>query len=616
MAGRHLGQAGGGVVLDEGGAEEVPGRRTGAEALGRLGQVPGQRDRAALRPGRRRAPRPAAAVRGAPQCPRGRRRGTWPGQWWGLTSAPGMRSSSRAVSRVVGHHPQGAAVVADAPGGGGRGPVARPEAPVGVRDRAPPGPAARAAAPPRRQRPPRRPWTARPAPRRGRGAPSTVECSDRLGWPPSPGNCGPSWAMKVACWPAPGEEGLGVELGQQRPSRPSARLLGGGGHFEAARARARRTGGRAGRRRRRASSTRPASDVVLGAMVRPTSSGCPSWQRLGVGRCPPRARCIRTPTPPGLESRGGGALDQSGTAARGREFAQRGREVGQEEGGVVAEGIGAPRVEVDERPGNCVSRPGARRVVGAPPLDGVDEAPPRRRPVGRRGGPSRFSRRVPEASNRPRWTVAAPASGSAGRVAASRSWRDAGVEPASSSRRRRSAWRATDGHGGRAALGPPVAASASAAPEVCGQACVRTRARPPTSGWCRRPPPRGTARPGLRADPQGLHRREPFSASTVAPGGGSTTSASCHCRPGSCAGRRQKRGSASPAGGALDVAARRSRVSPWPDRAAHGVGQQLMAQADAEVRPRSSSTHRRMAAFSVTSQGCSLLLPHVHRARP
>ena len=41
---------------------------------------------------------------------------------------------------------------------------------------------------------------------------------------------------------------------------------------------------------------------------------------------------------------------------------------------------------------------------------------------------------------------------------------------------------------------------------------------------------------GARADPQRLHRRAVVSARTVAPGGGSTTSASCHCRPGQLGG--------------------------------------------------------------------------------
>ena len=119
----------------------------------------------------------------------------------------------------------------------------------------------------------------------------------------------------------------------------------------------------------------------------------------------------RTPTRPRHASpHAASPIDHPLELAPGGELGQRSVEVGQEEHRV------RPRRDM-RRPlpwstvaGRC-SEPPVRQtsIVGPPPLDGVDEAPPRSKARAAAGGPSRFSRRVPEASTRPRWTLPIPA---------------------------------------------------------------------------------------------------------------------------------------------------------------------------------------------------------------
>ena len=70
-----------------------------------------------------------------------------------------------------------------------------------------------------------------------------------------------------------------------------------------------------------------------------------------------------------------------------------------------------------------------------------------------------------------------------------------------------------------------------------------------------------------------------------APGGGSTTSASCHCRPGSLRGKFARTHDRLGPRRSVDLVTRRSRDRHQPDRPAEGVGQELVAQAHPEEGP-------------------------------
>ena len=217
------------------------------------------------------------------------------------------------------------------------------------------------------------------------GAPSTVERSERLGWPPSPGNSGPSCAMKVACRPSPGEVRLRVELGQGGRVGRAHGVLRGSGDLQAAGTQFRtdvvdRDVARAQRVDEAAESVvldgrgqgRPAAVGRHGRGDRVVSSGMEPARR----RRPAGGRCIRSPTRPrrrGRRPRPAPTIRSSWNGERARTGAartRRGRTRRRRRTDTAVLTAGSTAAGWLRRAGLA-----PEGVVGRPPLDGVDEAP-------------------------------------------------------------------------------------------------------------------------------------------------------------------------------------------------------------------------------------------------
>ncbi len=189
MAGGRLGVTCGGVVLHEGRSEQLAGRRAGSRSARppRRGRAGGRAR--ARRHDRRPARSPAGAGRGRSSMPQSAAPRNMARQWCGLVSAPGTRSSSRA-DRGRRAPPEGHSCSCRRP----RSRSWAPSFPARSDGRSwgtgRPWPAARGAA----RRPRRSPCApvldSMPGSSQRTGAPSTAERSERLGWPPSPGNPG------------------------------------------------------------------------------------------------------------------------------------------------------------------------------------------------------------------------------------------------------------------------------------------------------------------------------------------------------------------------------------------------------------------------------------------
>ncbi len=275
--------------------------------------------------------------------------------------------------RVVGQHAERTAVVVQTPGGRGRGPVAGAEAPVGVgvgrgqgeelgqqREHAGDGRGADL----------------------GEDARFVAQCS-------RPVDGGPERQAGVAAQPGElrsqlgheggltartGEVGLGVELGQEGRVGRAHRLLGSGGDLETARS---QLGAEVvDRHGARGQGVDQSGQELLFAGH---GQGGPAAvvRQGGLRRARTRLedQALELPAQTAPQSRGGGPLDQVLHAGTGRKLAQRRGEVGQEERRVVSERVRASRLEVDDGPAAARAARAPHRVVGAPPLDGVDEAP-------------------------------------------------------------------------------------------------------------------------------------------------------------------------------------------------------------------------------------------------
>ncbi len=233
VAGRRLGSAGCAKCSTKAAPKSSWAAVAGREAVGRFGEVVGER-RAARPCGRPPAGRPAAAVRGRSSMPQMAAPRNMARQWWGLDVGP--RDAQLEPRRARGRRPPPGARSCSRrdPRSPWPGPSCRARSAGTSWGRGRPWPGARAAASRRRRRPSRRPWRGRRAPRRARASPSRRTGSDRLGWPPEAGEPRPQLGHEGGPAARAGEVGLGVQLGQGGGVGRAQRGLGGGGDLEAA----------------------------------------------------------------------------------------------------------------------------------------------------------------------------------------------------------------------------------------------------------------------------------------------------------------------------------------------------------------------------------------------
>ena len=299
-----------------------------------------------------------------------------------------MRSSRRAVCGSSSDRAQGAAVIALAPGRRRRCPVAGAEATVRVRERSEQhqelgqeGHHARNGGEPSFGQ------DARSVAEERRTVDRRVQREARVA--AQPGKVRPELRHEGGLLAAAGEVRLGVELGQRGRVGRGECGLRSRRHLQAARAELGThvvDGDGAAVQRRHQVGQR----LLLGREREGGPTAVRGHGGAGSPAGPDRPRggrrtrfatlehdALELPSHPRFESRRHGTFDEAPELEAGRHVVQRRLELGQEQRTMMAEGVRATRAELD--PGRVrgrATRP-AHGVVEAPPLDGVDETPPR-----------------------------------------------------------------------------------------------------------------------------------------------------------------------------------------------------------------------------------------------
>ena len=411
MTGRRFDPTGSGEVLHEARAEEIPAPRCWQRGAPLLRRGLGGAELHPGAPARRRMPRSGPAARGAPRFPRVPHLGRGPSRGGGSHRLLGC--VARAAPSRRGHrHRARARHSCSCPVP--RSPLSAPSCPGrtvvtswvgGSRAR---NSGSNATTPAGAGR--RRLWTDTPGPSHRTGAPSTQLMEGEA---------------RVAA--QSGE--LGAHLGHERglseadernrpwcrawPARPSPaerrRIFGGGGDLETTRPElgadmVDRRG--TGRQCVHETPDKLSSSVAIVSADQQRLSGMAGSRAPVLGT---EDEAFELPADSGFDPQGGGPLEEVRNPCPRRKVALRCDEVGEEEGCVVGR---------RDRAAPSRGRQRARQlrdpaipphgIVWTPPVDCVDKAPTQiGMPVPLRRTPSRLSRRVPEASMRPRWTVEA-----------------------------------------------------------------------------------------------------------------------------------------------------------------------------------------------------------------
>ena len=202
--------------------------------------------------------------------------------------------------------------------------------------------------------------------------PVEVECSERLGVAAESGESRAELGHEGGCPPPPGEECLGVELGQGGRVGRAQRVLRGGGHLEAARAQLgadvvdRDTAPAPACRRapRVSRPRRPGSG--------PTSSGWPPWPARGergpVPASPVSSSTMHSNSHPtsAADAGGPGPLHHPSQLGPGRALAQGAANSASKSTASAANGYGRPERRDRQRPAGWLAPPVRQSAVGRP----------------------------------------------------------------------------------------------------------------------------------------------------------------------------------------------------------------------------------------------------------